>query len=300
MIIAISTSAFGSNSPEALKLLCDRGIEIRNNPFGRRLTELEIIDHLRGVDGLLAGLEPLNENVLSQSKSLKAIARVGSGMANVDFDAAEKCNIKVSNTPAGPTFAVAEMTMTALLSILRDLTKTNTLMHAGEWPKKVNRSLSGKTILIVGYGRIGQKFSELATVFQPNILVCDSRDVNLPSSCQKVSLEEGLILADIVSLHVDGENELIGAGEFDLMKEGVVLLNSARGALVNEAALIKNLRNKKISGAWFDAFWEEPYAGELLGLDNVLLTPHTSTYTEVCRATMELNAVQNILKDLNL
>ena len=300
MKIAISTSAFGRNPSEALKLLKDIGVEVKDNPFGRRLTETEIIEHLRGMDGLLAGLEPLNENVFSRSPTLKAIARVGSGIANVDLRAAEKYGIQVSNTPDGPTFAVAEMTMAALLTILRDIPSSNAQMHAGGWPKKVNRSLFGKTLLIVGYGRIGQKFGELAQVFQPNVLVSDTRDVELTEGFTKVSFEEGIKQADIVSLHVDGEEELIGEEVFDLMKSGVILLNSARGALVNEAALVKNLRNGKISNAWFDAFWKEPYEGDLLAFDQVLLTPHTSTYTEVCRATMEMNAVQNIIQDLGL
>jgi D-3-phosphoglycerate dehydrogenase / 2-oxoglutarate reductase len=300
MKIAISTSAFGSNSPEAMQLLRDKGVGIRSNPFGRRLTEAEIIEHLQGVDGLLAGLEPLNENVLSKSGSLKAIARVGSGVANIDFKAVEKYGIKVSNTPDGPTFAVAEMTLTALLSILRDLPRINARMHGGEWPKKVNRSLSGKTLLIVGFGRIGRKVAELARAFQTKILVCDPRDVVLPRETQKVSMTEGLKMADIVSLHVDGEGEIIGEKEFELMKNDVIILNSARGALINEVSMIKNLKNEKIFGAWFDAFWDEPYEGELQKFDNVILTPHTSTYTEVCRATMEFNAVQNILNDLGL
>jgi len=300
MKVAISTSSFGGSSPEALKLLASKGIEIKNNPYGRRMTEDEIIDHLQDVDGLLAGLEPLNENVMSRSKQLKVIARVGTGVANVDFTAAEHHHIKVSNTPDGPTFAVAEMTIAALLAVLRDLPNTNAKMHGGGWPKQVNKSLSGKTLLIIGFGRIGQKFAELSSNFQPYILIYDPENVTLPAYCRRVSLEEGLRVADIISLHAGGESEILGERELGLMKDGVVLLNSARGNLINEAALISKLKTGKIHAAWLDSFWEEPYKGELLKFDNVLMTPHTSTYTEECRASMELDAVTNLLNDLGV
>lgn len=300
MKVAISTSSFGESSPEALKLLRLKGIEVKNNPFGRRLTENEIIEHLQDVDGLLAGLEPLNQNVMSQSKQLKAIARVGTGVANVDFKAAAKHNIKVSNTPDGPTFAVAEMTIAALLSVLRDIPNTNAKMHAGEWPKQVNKSLNGKTLLIIGFGRIGQKFAELASIFQANILVYEPENVEVPAHYEKVSLDKGLRIADIISLHASGEEEIIGEQELAMMKGGVVLLNSARGNLINEAALVSNLKSGKVHSAWIDSFWEEPYKGELLNFDNVLLTPHTSTYTEKCRASMEMDAVKNLLIDLGV
>ena len=300
MRIAISTSSFGKSSAEAVELLNKKGVDLVQNPYGRRLTEQEIINHLSKVDGLLAGLEPLNENVLSQAKDLKAIARIGVGMANVDISAAEKLGIKVSNTPDGPTFAVAEMTLTALLALLRNLPYVNEAMHRGEWPKAVNSSLYGKKVLIIGFGRIGAKFAELSQVFQPEIFVYDKQNVELPDYVQKVSLDEGLKLADIVSIHAAGESEILNIGKLSLMKKGSYLLNSSRGALVNESALIEKLSDKTIRGAWLDAYWEEPYQGELLKHDNVILTPHTSTYTEVCRASMEMSGVQNILRDLGV
>jgi D-3-phosphoglycerate dehydrogenase / 2-oxoglutarate reductase len=300
MRIAISTSSFGKSSVEAVELLKNKGVEIVQNPYGRRLTESEIIEHLSGVHGLLAGLEPLNEHVLSQATNLKALARIGVGMANVDISAAEKLGIKVSNTPDGPTFAVAEMTLTALLALLRNLPYVNTAMHRGEWPKTVNSSLSGKKLLIIGFGRIGAKFAEMARIFQPEIFVYDKQNIELPDYVQKISLDEGLTLADIVSIHAAGESEILNIEKLLLMKKGSYLLNSSRGALVNESALIEKLSDETIKGAWFDAFWEEPYQGELLKHDNVILTPHTSTYTDVCRASMEMSGVQNIIRDLGI
>ena len=300
MRVAISTSSFGKSSAEAVELLNEKGVELVQNPYGRRLTEQEIIEHLVGVDGLLAGLEPLNGNVLSQAKDLKAIARIGVGMANVDISAAEKLGIRVSNTPDGPTFAVAEMTLAALLALLRNLPYVNAAMHRGEWPKAVNSSLNGKKMLIIGFGRIGAKFAELSKLFQPEIFVYDKQNIELPDYVQKIPLDEGLKLADIVSIHAAGESEILSFEKLSLMKKGSYLLNSSRGDLVNESALIEKLSDETIRGAWLDAYWEEPYQGELLKYDNVILTPHTSTYTDVCRASMEMSAVQNILRDLGI
>ncbi|MCF7825776.1 MAG: hydroxyacid dehydrogenase [Candidatus Marinimicrobia bacterium] len=300
MKVAISTSAFGSKSVLALNLLKDKSIEIIENPYGRRLTEPEIIEHLKDVDGLLAGLEPLNRNVLSSASQLKAVARVGVGTANVDFTAAAELGIKVSNTPEGPTFAVAEMTLTALLSLLRNFPDINAKMHRGEWPKEVHQSLYGKTVLILGFGRIGAKVAEMISVFEANIIVYDPLDVALPEYCTKVSFEAGLQMADVISIHTGGEAEIIGETEFEQMKPGVYILNSARGNLINEQSLISNLENKRVAGVWLDAFWEEPYVGELIQNEAVLMTPHLSTYTETCRETMELDAAKNLLRDLGI
>ena len=117
--VAVGPSSFAAQDDTPLKMLGSAGCEVVPNPFGRRLTEEEIIAHLEGIDGLIAGLEPLNRKVLSSAPGLKAIARVGIGMTNVDFDAAAEFGVKVSNTPDGPVAAVAEMTLTALLALGR-------------------------------------------------------------------------------------------------------------------------------------------------------------------------------------
>ena len=282
------------------KLLEEAGIDIVPNPFGRRMTEKEIIEHIKGVDGLIAGLEPLNRQVLSSSPRLKAIARVGIGMTNVDQDAAKELGIKVSNTPDAPVQAVAEMTVAALLAICRDLVATNKALHAGEWKKTIGTGLVGTSILFVGYGRIGKKTAEILKSFSAKILVNDPfvDPATLENGTRQVSLDEGLRQAQVVSLHASGETVIIGKDEFSKMQDGVVLLNSARGELVDEEALIEALDSAKVSGAWFDAFWREPYKGRLQEYDQVLMTPHAGTYTRQCRLTMETQAVENLLRDL--
>ena len=273
------------------------------NPYDRRLDEAEIIRHLEGVDGLIAGLEPLSAKVIASAPQLKAIARVGIGVTNVDFDAAGKHHVKVSNTPDGPVDAVAEMTLTGLLALCRRLVPANEALHKAEWNKLIGMGLRGARVLLVGYGRIGQRVGELLRAFGAELLIYDpflNESTDLEGARRMENLIEGLVDADVVTLHASGTDTLFGREEFDAMKPGVLLLNSARGELVDEGALVAALESGKVAGAWLDAFWEEPYAGRLTEFDRVLLTPHVGTYTKQCRLSMESAAVENLLRDLEI
>jgi D-3-phosphoglycerate dehydrogenase len=301
--VAIGPSSFAEEDNTPRCLLEAAGITIKENPEGRRLTESEIITHLEGCDGLIAGLEPLNRKVLSASAPrLKAIARVGIGVANVDFAAAAEFGIRVSSTPEGPIEAVAEMTLAALLSLNRRLFSTNEALHQGKWKKEIGKGLCGSRVLMIGYGRIGRRTGELLRAFGAHLLICDPYVTadSLKDGERLVSLEEGLVAADIVSLHAAGESCILGKQEFAHMKPGMVLLNSARGNLVDEEALIEALDKGIVSQVWFDAFWQEPYNGPLMRYPQALLTPHVATYTRQCRLAMESAAVRNLLRDLGL
>ena len=300
--VAIATSSFAQADPAPRKMLEQADVIIKDNPWGRKMTQEEIIEHLNGVHGLLAGLEPLNREVLSSAKNLKALARIGIGMDNVDTVAASELGIKVSNTPDGPTRAVAELTITCLFSLCRQVPQMNADMHEGKWNKSISLGLKDTPILFVGYGRIGRAVAELLRPFGPKIMVCDPY-FDAEDACrdvEKVSLEEGLSKASVISMHAGGNDLILDDMAFTQMRDGVILLNSARAGLVDEQALIHALDSGKISGAWFDVFWKEPYQGALQNRANVLLTPHVCTYTEQCRKGMETEAVENLLLDLGL
>ena len=298
--VAIGPSSFAGIDRAPLEMLEKADVTVVPNPYGRRLTEEETIHQLEGVDGLVAGLEPLNRRVLSSAARLKAVARVGVGMANVDLEAARELGIKVSNTPDGPTDAVAEMTLAAILTLCRKIVPANTAMHAGKWEKSIGIGLRGTTVLVVGYGPIGRRVSRLLRGFGAEILVVDIAvgEEALEPGERLVALPEGLARAQLITLHASGTDTVIGAEEFAEMRDGCFLVNSARGELVDEQALLQNLDSGKVAGAWFDVFWEEPYAGRLIEYPQVLLTPHVSTYTRQCRLAMETAAVENLLRDL--
>jgi D-3-phosphoglycerate dehydrogenase / 2-oxoglutarate reductase len=299
--VAISVSSFGEAETKPLQIIEQAGLEIVPNPFKRRLTEDEIVDFLPGVHGLIAGLEPLNAKVLESALHLKALARVGIGMDNVDFGAANRLGIKVSNTPDGPTAAVAESVVTCLLSLLRHLPKVNDEMHQGIWKKRLGLSIKDLTITIVGYGRIGREVAKLLSLFGANIQIVDPflpKDFESPYNC--LNLEEALASSDVLSLHSSGSDEIIGSEEFSRLKKGSYLLNAARGSLIDENALVSAIDSGIIAGAWIDTFRNEPYRGPLKNYPQVILTPHLATYTRQCRLSMELEAAQNLIRDLGL
>jgi D-3-phosphoglycerate dehydrogenase / 2-oxoglutarate reductase len=300
--VAIGPSSFAAKDETPLHMLQAAGIEVRPNPYGRKLTQDEIIVQLEGMDGLIAGLEPLNRAVLSSAPDLKAIARVGIGMDNVDFEAAADLGIKVSNTPDGPTRAVAELTTAAMLCLCRQILRMNQAIHDGQWNKEIILGLFETPVLFIGYGRIGRAVADCLRPFGPQILVFDpylNADEDIGDAV-RVDLEQGLRKARVITMHAGGNNRILGQAEFEKMLPGVLLLNSARAGLVDEQALISALEKGIVGGAWFDVFWREPYQGRLQEFSNVLMTPHVGTYTEQCRLGMESEAVSNLLRDLEI
>jgi D-3-phosphoglycerate dehydrogenase len=301
--VAIGPSSFAEADAAPLACLRDAGVVVVPNPWGRRLTEDEILAHLDGVDGLIAGLEPLNRRVLTAAvPRLRAIARVGIGMDNVDQAAARDLGIRVSNTPDEPTVAVAELTVAALLAIVRELVPSNEALHRGEWRKLIGQGLGGATVLLVGYGRIGRRVGQLLRPFGVQLLVADPAVTaeDCRDGEELVPLMEGLSRADVVSLHAAGKAVVLDDASLQIVKPGAILLNSARAELVVETALCAALADGRIRAAWLDVFWEEPYGGPLTGYPQVLLTPHVGTYTRQCRRDMELAAVRHLLRDLGV
>lgn len=294
MKVVVGASSFADASEAPLQRLRDAGIVVEKNPYGRRLTKEETIEFLKGADGILAGLEPLDEEVFAKTPDLKVIARIGIGMDNVDQEAARKYGIKVSNTPEGPTNAVAEMTLTALLSILHNLIPANADVHNGVWKKRLGQSISAMKILIIGYGHIGRATARLFEAMGAQVLIYDKYN----ETVSNVPLEEGLTQADVISIHASGKEEILGKKEIMKMSDGVIILNSARGTLINEDALYEALQSNKVSAFWGDALWQEPYSGKLCQCENAILTPHICTYTTTCRESMEMQAVENLLRDL--
>lgn len=297
--ILIGPSSFAETDKTPLNRLIAAGYEVIDNPFKRKLTKNELFDLLTNeVIGVLAGLEPLDREVLHRSK-LRVVSRVGSGMSNVDINAAKELGIAVCSTPNGPTVAVAELTLGALLSLLRMIPLMDQALHGGKWSKKIGSQLEGKTVAIVGFGRIGRRVAELLTPFKVKLLVVDPYlAADAVGDFVRLPLAEALPQADIVTLHSSGEECLIGEREIALMKTGAFLLNVARGVLISEVALVKALDEGKVAGAWLDTFSEEPYSGALCKFHNVVLTPHVGSYTLECRKQMETEAVDNLINVL--
>lgn len=297
--VFISTTTFGADDPLVLNTLAKAKLDVTMNPHARRLDEEEIIQVLvQGrYDGLLAGLEPLTKKVFSKAKGLKVISRVGVGLDNVDQKAARELGIKVFNTPGVLTDAVAELTLGLILSALRKICLMDRKMHAGVWEKKSGSLLKGKTLGIIGFGHIGQRVACLARVFEANIIYFDIVKIKSLGSTQ-CSLNELLKRSDIISIHSGGKECLIGPREIELLKKGAILINTARGNLVDEKALDMAVASGKIACAALDVFCEEPYQGKMTKNENIILTPHIGSYAKEARLMMEKMAVDNLIKGL--
>ena len=296
--VLLATSSFGAIDSTPVQRLEAAGLVPVSNPYGRRLTRDEVVSLLApDVIGLIAGLEPLDRGVLEGS-SLEAICRVGSGMSNVDLGAARELGIAVHNTPDAPTNAVAELTLGALLALLRQIPAMNRALHEGRWDRRIGGQIDGKTALVVGYGRIGRRVGQLLTAFGGEVLAVDPEVDPDQAEVPLVSLHEGLEIANIVCVHASGELCLIGASELALLPDGAYVLNAGRGGLVSEQALHESLLNGRLAGAWLDVFEDEPYEGPLRDLGNALLTAHIGSYTAECRGRMETQAVDLLLEAL--
>ncbi|MGA2111356.1 MAG: phosphoglycerate dehydrogenase [Anaerolineales bacterium] len=293
--VGITTSTFARGDSKPLDLLRRAGIEWRLNPYGRKLNPEEVVSFLQDADGVIAGTETLDRAVLGQLPKIRVISRVGVGLENIDLTYTREQGIQVFSTADGPTQGVAELALGGLLAVLRGIAQSDAAVRRGDWKKPMGRLLQGKTVGIIGLGRIGCAFAGLLRPFGVSLMALDL-DPNLAQAqklgVQFVSLEEILAQSDVISLHLSGAalRPILGAEQFARMKPGTVVVNTARGGWLDEDALADSLQRGHLGGAYLDVFEQEPYQGPLTQLPNVVLTPHIGSYAAECRARMEAEA----------
>ena len=299
-IIAISTSSFAGESSAPIDLLRERGFEVRLNPHGRQLTPEESRAFLEDVVGLIAGTEKLAGELLRAMPGLRCISRVGVGMDNVDHAAASELGIAVHNTPDAHVDAVAELTLAGLLGALRQVPDCHAGIRAGTWKKPMGRLLRGKTVGLVGFGRVGRAFARLLGPFDCPILAYDPATTDA-AGASHVGLDELVAASDVVSLHLPysaAAKHIIGAAQLAAMKGDAVLVNASRGGLVDEEALAAHLAANPRALAYLDCFEQEPYKGPLRELPNCIMTAHIGSYAREARERMEMEATENLLQGL--
>jgi len=299
--VLITTSSFSLGNFAQAKSLHDAGISLEMNPHGRRLSEDEVAELVAtDVIAILAGLEPLTDRVLSNAKSLRVIARCGTGLDSVDLQAASRLGIDVFNTPDAPTQAVAELTIAHMLNSLRHISTTDSNMRSGKWTPTMGSLLATKTVGLIGVGRIGSAVAKLAHAFGARVIGFDPV-VSSHNSVELLSLDEVLNQADIVSLHVpinDQTHHIVNASAISRMKPGSIVVNVSRGGLIDESALHDALKSQHLSGAALDCFEDEPYSGPLLQLPGVHVTAHMGSYARETRDLMEVEASTNLVNGL--
>jgi len=296
--ILIGPSSFGIVDVAPLQRLRDAGFDVLQNPFGRKLSTQELMELLPGVIGLVAGLEPLDRTLLERSE-LRVISRCGAGMSNVDLDAAHRLGIAVRNTPDAPTAAVAELTVGAMLALLRHIVPMSADLHDGRWTRLPGAQIEGRTVVVVGFGRVGRRVARLLLAFGAKVIAVDPHVDRVDPPIEVASLVHALPRANIVTLHASGDETILGKAELLRLKPGSLVLNCGRGGLVDEGALCEALNAGHLAGAWIDAFRDEPYSGPLTRYPHALLTPHIGSFTVECRRRMEMEAVENLLEALD-
>lgn len=302
--ILISPSSFGQISPKPLELLRKHGFEVIGNPYGRKLSESEVINLGKNCVGIIAGVEALTDKVMDAIPTLRCISRVGVGMDNIDLEYAKTKGITVVNTPKGPTQAVAELALGLTLSLLRLIPQANADMKRRIWKKHTGNLLLGKVIGVIGLGSIGRKVAELFCALDNRVIGFDPKPEKewlCKNNVELMSFDELLAESDVILLHIPGNSDnsaIIGRHEIDKLRDGAFLINLARGGVVDEQALYNALVARKINAAAIDVFSVEPYDGPLCDLENVILTPHLGSYAKEGKLNMEIDAVQNIINAL--
>ncbi len=292
--IFVGVWPFGQQDPEPLRVIERTGARIVRNPHPRKLKASELPGLVADAECWIAGTEPIGRSVLEAAPKLKLVARVGVGLDSVDLDACRERGVLVSWTPEAPAPSVAELTMGLLVDLARDVTRADRAIRAGGWDRRVGFLLEGKTLGILGCGRIGKRVARLARAFEMKVLAHDI----LPEAewarglgVRYVGLDELLSASDAVTVHLpltEKTRRILGARELGLMKAGALLLNTCRGEVLDEAALDAAL--PRLGGAALDVFCEEPYAGPLRRHENVVLTAHMGSCSREGRRGMELGA----------
>ncbi len=303
MHIAITTTTFAKVDTTPLQRLTQHGLQYKHNPHGRTLTAQEVPALLEDCVGVIAGTEPLTADVLTLCPKLKVISRLGVGLDNVDTIFAEQQGIIIKTTSAKALGqAVAEYTLALTLNLLRHVSVHDRAIRQGLWQKHMGSFLQGKKVGLIGLGRMGSAVAALFNALGCPIAFTDPKVMaSSHPAYTKMPLQELLAWADIVTLHCPAQTyPLLDKEMLSCMRQGTWLINTARGTLIDEDALYDSIVNKHLAGAALDVFSQEPYAGKLSELSQVLLGTHAASYAREARIYMEMEAVENLCQALNI
>lgn len=301
--VLVTPTSFGRDDPEIKVFLESQVGEVIYNPSGRPLASVELVQLLRGVDGMIAGLDNIDREAIQAAGRLKVIARYGVGVDAVDLQAAEERGIVVTNTPGANAGAVAELTIGLMLALARDLPAAVQATKSGGWPRWKGLALEGKTTGLIGFGAVGQQVARRLRCFHCTILAYDPLVTTAPvelAEVQLLPLDEVTRRADFLSLHcplTPDTRGMVGAGFLERMKPGAFLINTARGELIDEAALLAALQSGQLGGAALDVFVAQPPPEDnpLLALPQVIATPHMGSHTDSATNAMGWMALRDCL-----
>ena len=310
MKILVTVTNYSKYCQAGKRILQDAGCEIIENTSGRPFTAEELEELVGDVDGAIAGADVWSEQIFRAALKMKVLVRFGVGVDNFDLEAAKKYGITVCNCPGINTTAVAEQAVALILGLTRQIVWLNKETKEGKWPRIMMHELKSCTVGILGFGSIGRNICEKLKVFSPVLIAYDKYVDEKEAErlgVEMVSFEEVLKRSDVISVNLPAVPETIGiinSQNITKMKNGVYLVNTARGSLVKEKDVAEAIRTGKIAGFAMDVYAREPITREnpLLSSDRVIMTPHTSAETyENCETTSCVTAkiVLDVLRGEN-
>jgi D-3-phosphoglycerate dehydrogenase len=305
-ILVTPTSLSSGKNNKAMERLEEFSSDLVLNPYGRPLTEEELISLLKDCDGYVAGLDYITENVLSHCNNLKVISRYGAGVDRVDVEAATKKGIRVTNTPGVNSVAVAELAMGLILSLARKIPLLDQSTKGGQWPRSTGMELANKTIGILGLGAIGKNLARYAQGFSMKVIAYDpyiNEEYAKENNITVAIFEQVIEASDVISLHLPLNKDtkhLMNKEVIGKMKKGALLVNTSRGGLIDEEAAYEALKAGDLGGLGLDAFEVEPPTNSpLFELDHVIVTPHTGAHTKEATEKMAELSIENLINVLS-
>lgn len=305
--VLVTATNYSKLCASAKALLENNGFEIIENTYGRPMTFDELKDRVGDICGLVAGVDTWNEDVFKLAPNLKVIGRFGIGVDNIDLEAAKRHGIKVMNARAINSDSVAECTVGFILAVLRNIVHLDKSTREGKWERYVGNTIRGKKIGLVGFGAIAQYTAKLLSAFETDIYAYDlypNHEAAKKLGVTLTDLDTIIKQSDIITLHVPGTPEtthLFSDREFEMMKSTAIIVNVARGSVIDQKALYKALKEKKIAGAGLDVFESEPTTKDnpLFELDNVVVLPHSAAETYETYDAVGLATAQAIIDVMN-
>jgi D-3-phosphoglycerate dehydrogenase len=302
--ILVTPTSYGQDDPALITQLEEAVGRVTYNTTGKPLASEQLREMLPGVDGYIAGLDTIDRAALEAADRLKVMARYGAGVDRVDVEAAHEKGIIVTNTPGANTVSVAELTVGLMLALARMIPAADTSTKGGQWPRMHGVALEGKAIGLLGFGSIGKQVARRLRNFDCSVMafdpVADAEFARQHEVQLMPSMDDVIRRADFLSLHLPASQAthgMVDAVFLGKMKRGAFLINTARGELIDEPALLEALLCGRLKGAALDAFTVEPpgASNPLLALPQVIATPHMGAHTDGATNAMGWAALRDCL-----
>ena len=290
----IATSSFMKFDHQTIKNLKKKKISFTKNPLGKKLDSKQLIKFAKNSDYIIAGTEKYDQKTINKLPKLKYIFRMGSGTDNIDIKYLKNKNIRFNRSQITPEIAVAELIVGHIILIYRNLFHHNRDMKNKIWKKKMGFTIHGKTIGIIGYGKVGKYLHKILKNFGAKIIVNEKKKINQ----KKIPLNNLIKNSDIISINTSliSKKKILDKKNLKLCKKNCVIINTSRHEVLDYDYLYTMLKKNKILGAGLDVFEKEPYFGKFSKLKNVVMSPHIGSYSKEIRLKMEQEALNSIFK----